>query len=385
MRRAGRLGLLLWMCGLMVLGLMVRTEGSEVYFMSINDTLLEFRAATMPVRSGGVLYIPYSMLSPKQSGLDLGVGAMYSRAQNQAVVYTKQNLLVFDIDANRTYDSEGREYPERVVVRNGMVYLPITRICALFPELQYSVLPTEYGTMVRVKNSAVVLSDEAFVSATLDNLRGARQRYEQELAAQQATPVPTMPPISASTPPVQASEPPGGTVYLAFDMAGEGMAEGLITELERREDRGLFFFSPEELLSRDELVRQLVGRGHRIGLKLSADQPERAADEAERGQDMLQMVARCRVTAVLADGLSGQGREKLRTAGWLCWSGGVDGRDLPEGSAAGSELLRRLSRHSRTEQMLLLSEGLGGELSALLSGLRRSGYRTALPVATVLM
>lgn len=382
MRRTRHWGLALWMCGLLVLGLMGRAEGSDVYFMSVNDTLLEFRAATMPVQSGGILYIPYSMLNPKQSGIDLGVGAMYSRAQNQAVVYSKNRLLVFDIDANRTYDSEDQEYPERVMVRNGMVYLPIERICTLFPELRYSVIPTEYGTMVRVKNSSVVLSDDAFVSATLDNMRGERMRYEQELAAQMTTPSPTPTP-APPPPPVQPSSPMGGTVYLAFDMDGNDMVDSLLTELEQREGRGLFFFELSELTGRDELIRRLVGRGHWIGLKITTDKLEEGLAQLEEGQAVLRTVARCRVTAVLAEQLD---QEQIHKAGWVCWSSTVDGRDLSEGmKTPGNEVIRRLSRRNGTEHFLLLSEQLGGSLSSVLTSLRRSGYLLEHPVSTALI
>ena len=368
--------LTLALCLVLALGLAGRAEGADIYFMSVNDTMLEFKASTMPVRADGVLYIPYSMLSPTLSGINLGVGAMYSRAQNQAVVYSNENLLVFDIDGNITYDSDGKEYAERAIVRNAMVYLPIARICALFPELKYSATETEYGTLVRVKNSSVVLSDEAFIAAVSDNMELHRARYEQELAAQ---------PTEPSSTPSSGDVGYGASVYPAFDVGGEGVPEALLAALEQRECRGLFFFDGAALADWDDLVRQLVGRGHLIGLKLSAATADEAREELERGAGLLRLTARCRATAVLAEGLSAADRQALEAEGWICWVTTADGRGLTgSATARANRILQQLEGGADAHNHLLLGTETGAALSTVLSAIRGAGYLLRAPVSTVI-
>ena len=96
--------LVLALCCLLVVGVIPRTEGAAIYFMSVNDTLLPLESATMPMYSKGLIYIPYSMLNPTLSGVNMGVYAIYSGAKNQALVYSNGNMLVFDLNGNTTYD-----------------------------------------------------------------------------------------------------------------------------------------------------------------------------------------------------------------------------------------------------------------------------------------
>ena len=61
----------------------------NVNLMAVNErVLLDLTADNMPRTVGGVLYVPYTMLSYQATGIDLGVNAMYST--------TKRTLLVTD-------------------------------------------------------------------------------------------------------------------------------------------------------------------------------------------------------------------------------------------------------------------------------------------------
>lgn len=45
---------------------------ADLYFTSINDNLLPLTSDTMPVWSGGVLYVPYSVFDSGVTGINLG-------------------------------------------------------------------------------------------------------------------------------------------------------------------------------------------------------------------------------------------------------------------------------------------------------------------------
>ena len=52
------------LCVVLLCGVMGTASGSSnVYFMAVNDTVVEMTADNMPIVVGGTLYVPYIMLS----------------------------------------------------------------------------------------------------------------------------------------------------------------------------------------------------------------------------------------------------------------------------------------------------------------------------------
>lgn len=379
------------LCCVLALGIFPRRAAAvDFYFMSVNDTLLELNTATMPTYHRGMIYVPYYMLNPSMAKVNLGVYAIYSAANNQAMVYASNRMLVFDIESNTTYDENGVLYDQRAFVRNSMVYLPLSRVCAHFPELRYSVNATPQGTLVRVCNSSVVLSDATFIKEAA----GLMEAYiARNTATPPPTPTPTPTPSAAPQPTVSPSPSPGpdtpdgggAGVYPGFDMDGAADPARLLEALERQEAVGLFFFAPEELAQRDDLARLLVGRGHLVGLKLTAGGLAEAEEQLAEGAALLRRVARCRVAAVLAEGLSQSDRAALEEGGLPCWETTTDARDRRGSAAAQSDwIIQRLSTGGNARNYLLFGEGVEPALSAILSSLRGADFRLRAPVSTAL-
>lgn len=57
------------LCALMALGFAVPASGAAgtVYLMAVNEKVLDTTAENMPAVMGGVLYVPYTMLSIRDS------------------------------------------------------------------------------------------------------------------------------------------------------------------------------------------------------------------------------------------------------------------------------------------------------------------------------
>lgn len=301
-------GAVLLLLALLVGTISAAAVGESIYFMSVNDTVLDLDDATMPRVVNGILYVPYIMFDPNYTnGENLGVFSSYSRAKGTVIIYSRTGTLVFDINADTTFYS-GEEYREKAIIRNSMVFVPVDLVCKLF-DLDWSWLIMDYGYIIRVKSDAVVLDDASFVDAASFVVRDRFSKYKNDQA--QLTQSPTTDP----TPAPSAVEPSPDTetvqpdlhetkLYLGFRMdSGEGFAD-LLEQLHQNQIYGIFFCPPENLADRDDDVRALLAAGHKIGLLLDAATLNAQLEQWETGQELLSHIARTDTVFCLSENLS---------------------------------------------------------------------------------
>ena len=327
--------LALALCAALALGAAAPVFGSPgtVYLMAVNERVLDVTAENMPTVMGGVLYVPYTMLSIRDTGLNLGVSALYSYSRRTVLVSSGQSGIVFDLQTNTAQDLQGNPLPVRAMVRNSMTFLPIDYLCGFFGTISCSRMYSDYGVVIRVTNGSAVLRDQEFVYAAdsllADSLRGYYASIAPpETAPPEATLPPTAPPPTApppTAPPVQAE------VLLALRWGEQ--AEELARLLEDRGARVLFLFSVEELRAQDDAARRLTAAGHTIGLALTGEDGETCAAQLEEGRRLLGSIARYCALVAGADALDGEGREALRQVGCAVWSPGFRGEDYHSGAA----------------------------------------------------
>lgn len=304
------------LCAALLLGAIIPASGSSstVYLMAVNDTVVEMTAENMPMMVNGVLYVPYTMLSSRTTGINLGVTAQYSTTRRTVLVSSENQGITFDPQANTAYDLQGRPVDARAVVRNTMVFVPLAWVCNYFGTITYSLIRTRYGTLIRVTNSFVILPDSEFVDAANNQLADNYRRYQESLqsgaessdpgGSQSSTP-PTVPP---SLPPEE-----GPTISLVFRWGSQ--TDTVAGLLESEGMRALFLFTGNELAANDALVRRLVAAGHTVGLVLTGSTPQACLEEAERGGRLLASIARCAALVVQADALEGEDLDTLAAAG----------------------------------------------------------------------
>ena len=303
----------------------------QIFLMAVNDSVVDIMKMTggsIPMVVDSVLYVPYTMLSSAVTGVDLGVNAKYSASQRTVMVTGGQLGIYFDPTTNTAYDINGDLLDIRAIVRNSVVYLPIDWICNYFTTITYSVIRTEYGTLVRVRNNAAWLSDASFVDAAEGLLKNNARRYleyinPQTNPTQAATPRPTRTPApetSEPTPSVVPTDPPGtgATLSLAFRMGP--LADRIAGILEDMKQRALFLFTPQELSQNDALVRRLAATGHWFGLVLEGETAEACLDQAEEGRQILAAAAKCTVLTVTTDHLTPEKKTALEEAGYVLWT-----------------------------------------------------------------
>ena len=302
------------------------TSVENVNLMAVNErVLLDITQESMPRTVGGVLYVPYTMLSPQATDVNLGVTALYSTTKRTVTVTSGQRAAIFDTQANTARDLEGNPLSARAMVRNSTVFVPIDWLCGYFGTISCTRTQTAYGTLVRVTNSAAVLSDQAFVGAAGPQLATALSRcLDGGGPGEGDGPLPSG--GGEETPPASGAE-----LYLACRWGAE--AEACARLLEGRGQRALFLFAPEEAAGQDGLIRALAGAGHTLGLVLDGADAADCLDQAGEGRRLMAAAARYNALVVSAPNLDGGGRKALAEAGYVVWTASALGEDYSSGPA----------------------------------------------------
>lgn len=381
-----------------MLALLPASADTAVFQMAVNDRFLEMNAATMPFRSEGIPYIPYTVFDRNVTGVRLGISSFITQTDTEytLTIYSIGGTLRFDLLRGTCLDqNSGENLNMKAITRNGMVFVPMGAVCRYFG-LSSDVTPTSYGTLLRVVNGQQTYDTNKFieVATATGRLQERYNEYQRGQSAATSTPTPTPTPTSTLTVtptplPTETGDQPdrqGVSLYLAFQCTGgEGLASILDT-LERNGCRGLFLFRPEDLTGQDSLLRRAVGSGHSIGLLVPGGSAEEALAALEDGSKQLEHLLRLRVHTVLAEGASARVREALQEAGWSCWVGNVDGLPDGRGSTTRGAAILEAAEDPRGSVRITLDDSTSSAsvLTYLLPRLRREGYSIRQAVETEL-
>lgn len=355
-------------------------RAADVYFTSVNDSLLQLTAESMPFWWEGWLYVPYNVFDGRTTGIDLGVSCSYERDKNKVSVFNLRRMLSFDLNTGTCKDEQtGNPVIGRAMIRNGRAYITVGTVCSFFG-LSYSYNAISYvpqGYLVRIKSSAVVLSDAKFIDAAGDLVRRRLREYNQgSEPAPQPAPAPSTP---TPTPPPEETD---STVYLAFRCeSGEGLS-GILDALDAAGESGVFFLTPQAAEWEGALVRRMLGSGHSVGILARGEDADQVRAELEAGARLLEGMVHLRVT--LASVPKGMERD-LKSGGWVCWK---ETLALPAAANAGpwtfaANTLRRLSGHAGDAWLTLEGgEDTARVLPVLLKRLEEERFVVGLPVET---
>ena len=165
----------------------------EVCFTSLNNKLLPLASDTMPLWSGGVLYVPASLFDGSATnssyGVTLGVSLTQSQSSGTITLYSLSGILVFDLNSGICVDQQtGELLSGRAITRNGRIYLPLNIVVDFFG-LRSSYLHTDYGYLVRIKNRddtasngrRSILTDEVFIDSAGNQMNLQLKEYQKSL------------------------------------------------------------------------------------------------------------------------------------------------------------------------------------------------------------
>ena len=376
----------------LLLTLLVPTQAvGEVCFTAINDTLLPLTADTMPVWSGGYLYVPYSVFAASTVDGKLEVNCIYSRNSNTVSVYVLRRMLVFDLNEGTCYEQNtGEQFPSHAILRNGTAYLPVARVCDYFG-LNYSYLRTQYGYLLRIKNLNPVdknnnkaqLTDDGFIDAGGQAMSDWLRKYNESLRPAQRDPVTPTQPETPSTSQEPEADPTAITTYLAFRCETAQAGQSIADALERSGATALFFFPAEEIGCQGALIRRLLGSGHSVGLLAEGSTLDQTQELLQAGRTALETVAHTRTYLALVPDSQ---QQQLQSEGWVCWNTGVDA--VPDGSRTpynqAVAAVRSLPKKGTARLTLDDSQSTADAMTYLIRQLKDQNYVVALPRETYL-
>ena len=340
----------------------------SVYLLAANDKWCDPPTVALPISVGGTIYVPYTLFSKDDTGVDLGV--YYGIKQERGTVlslYSLNGMLTFSISQGICTNGDGDLMSFWGVMRNNIPYVPAQAVCNFFG-LQYSYLPTaDRGTLIRICNSSASLTNTVFLSAAASSML---DRYNKVLAAQ-ATPSPS--PTAAPTPtatPTPSTPPVAGKgnirVYLAVNAS---QAENDLTARFPAGVQVLFLFTPDSLVTQSALVRKAVAAGHSIGLIVDGTLEE-ALNDLERGNALLSHIARVRTHIVSVPNTLAPA---LAANGWSCWQSNVPG-------TTAATLLANLNNRRTTSRLTL--PAAPGLITQVVGQIRQDGYDLRQPLET---
>lgn len=356
---------------------------NPVCFTAVDYNVLPLTADSMPVWSGGVLYVPYFAFDAGTTGVSLGTSSTYNKSSGTVSVFSLRDMLVFDLNTGVCRNLHtGEIVPGKAILRNGKAYLPAARVCSFFGLSQPSYISTEYGYLVRLKRHDAVLPDAQFIDAASNILTTRLRDYNQSL--QPAAESPSTPAKPSTPPPKEPeAEPSSVPTYLAFRCETGQAAPAIAQTLEENGRLGLFFFPADQIGAQGPLIRRLLGGGHSVGILAEEDTAAKTQELLGLGRAALETVARTRTYYALVPEAH---RPQVQQDGWVCWDVGANAVPNPARTIYSSALstVRALPKRGSAHVTMDDSQRSADTLPYLLRMLRERNYTVSIPRETKL-
>ncbi|MEG0779963.1 MAG: hypothetical protein RR092_06005 [Oscillospiraceae bacterium] len=336
-------------------GTAARAAGS-VTFTAVDEYILALSDGTMPVWSGGYLYVPATVFSGKELG-SFAVKQTWSSAKKTMVLYTGSRALVFDLKEDIAYDGENNIYVPGAITRGGRTFLPVALVCTFFG-LTYTKTEVAYGDLIRIKSPAASLTDAVFLDAAAPQIANRYHAYQKKKSPAAET-------VTPATPADEAAADVGKRLYLSL-LAGENIAE-LQSILERRAAAVTFYFPVARLENAGELTRRMTAMGQTIGLAVdAADGAEKTLAQLREGNRLLARNTGGKTRLVVLENASVETAEQVTAAGYCILTPRITAAALTTQNGA-ANLLRRAGAKRGGVTLYLDGPVTAGGLQAFLT------------------
>ena len=293
-------------------------------FMAVNDNLLELNDQYIPIVANGQYYVPYTVLDSNVTGLELGIFPIHNTLLNTMVIYSRDQVLSFDLSTGICTNRSGAVLSARSVTRNGRVYVPARFICEYFG-LSYSNRSTTYGPLVRIRSGASILDDNTFVGLAQLLMEDRLQDWNKSQSGPGTPPAGTTPTPVTPTPGPSTTDKSNVRAYLAFCVDQSSNMAVVLDQLEYYQTKAVFFFPAQELAGYDQVIRSVLCKGHAVGLLVSGETAEEISAQAAEGNRILARIAYLNTHTILApEAESLAVQEELEESGLLLWQTDID-------------------------------------------------------------
>lgn len=358
-------------------------------FMAVNDNLLELNDQYIPIVANGQYYIPYTVLDSNVTGLELGIFPIHNTLLNTMVIYSRDQVLSFDLSTGICTNRSGAVLSARSVTRNGRVYVPARFICEYFG-LTYSNRSTTYGPLVRIRSGSSILDDNTFVGLAQLLMEDRLLDWNKSQTGQTPPSVSTTPTPVVPTPGVSNTDKSDVRTYLAFCVDQASGVTGVLDRLEYYQTKAVFFFPAQELAEYDQVVRSVLCRGHAVGLLVSGSTAEEISAQAAEGNRMLARIAYLNTHTILAPEAEEPAvQDELEKSGLLLWQTDIDAvtdtTSLANISVRTTKIMEIAGRYRGKVRILFDTSSVGASLlSRVLPELVQDRYDLRLAVETEL-
>lgn len=325
MKQKYRHFLSLILCAALLIGITTSYAANDITLTAVNDSFLPLSASTMPERRGGAQYVPYAVFSGA-----LGVSGSYNSADQTLSLSSGSTVLRFDLSRGTVYDQNMNSYNTPAYWINGTIYVPVKLVCGKF-DLTYSNISAA-APILRICSSSASLSDSAFVSASASTIQSMLDTYNK----------PPSDPITPPQEPHQADNPPDtpsvseipaqkpSIVYLTYFGAPNKHTTDILDALEASGHTAAFFIPADGTVLDENLLRQIIGRGHTIGFTMLSSTQDMTA-KLRAANDVLfhatGTVSRLLCISNGSEYLTNIQREGLTQGGYRIWDTSIDSRD----------------------------------------------------------
>ncbi|MBQ2325929.1 MAG: polysaccharide deacetylase family protein [Clostridia bacterium] len=336
------------------------SAANDLTFLCINDTFIySLSSGNMPLRMNGSMYISYRYLMRIKP-----IKYFYDSDSRILKVYNSSKQLIFDIGSGITYDQDGKIYAFLAEIRGGVIFVPIEFICRVFG-VEYSVIQTEYGPVIRISSVVSPYSDGELIANNKETIENIYQRY-----------VASLEPENNDAPQTEPEPEETKNVYLAVCGELNEHTERLFAAMSTYGVKATFFLSGD-LASQGDLLRRIISEGHELGAYVSAEDP---VGEAERINELLSSLVFRKTRLICVDQgsrqLAGEQLEEIAAAGFRLWDASLDpGSDVSNGYTISANTTNLLKKALRTSVLKLMSTaGAGDAAYTVMRNLKNGSY-----------
>lgn len=297
------------------------SAANSLFFLSLNDTLPVNTPQTTPVQYNGWIYAPVNIFNGGAAGVNFGVYNGFTDNNTRLVLYNLSGkMMTFDLQSGTaTAEGDSPPIPGKVLYRNGIYYVPAYAVCHYFG-MTYSYHTTQYGPLLRIKDSNAWLSDAVFISSAASLMQSRLQEENRPVdpgdgggESQPGVPnLPTDPTVPEVTEPA-----PTFSLYLGVSAQKGTDLTSVLDALAEVGAYAVVFFPADQVSDCGNMVRQAAGRGHKVGLIPQGETAEEQLKSVREGSHRLAAILRQETWFVLGENAA------LSEAGYLCWTAGV--------------------------------------------------------------
>ena len=353
--------------GLTLLVLPSSATGS-LFFLSLNDTLPAQSVQTAPIQSSGWVYVPTGVFNSRTTGINFGVYYGLTDNNESLVLYNLSGkTMTFHLDTDTATTSTGETpVPGRVLRQNGQYYVPAYAVCRFFG-LTYSFYSTDYGPLLRIKDSNAVLNDNLFLSSAASILRSRtnsqvfnNNNNTNSNGNSASTPAPPSTPTTPTVPtaPTQPTTPSDPVTPDVPDTAEPAPTFSLYLAVRAQAD---------QVTQCADQVRQAAGRGCHVGLIPGGDNGQAKLASVQTGSKALAAILRQETWFVLGED------ETLANAGYLCWSPSLSFQTVSNATTVYNSLIQSGESASAPLRLLFRTQTDASALAGVLNQLKADG------------